>query len=59
MQRTDDYFRQGRRNVDGTRMWQAVHADRGEEKFKNRLTDLLDDVSAVIDSKRPDLYPAE
>lgn len=59
MQRTDDYFRQGRRNLDGTRMWQAVHADRGEEKFKNRLTDLLEDVSQVIDPARPDLYPAE
>ncbi len=59
MQRTDDYFRQGRRNLDGTRMWQAVHADLGSENYKNRLTDLLTDVSKVIDPARPDLYPED
>ena len=55
MQRTDEYFRQGRRNLDGDRMWEAVQADRGNEKRKNRLTDLFDDVSSIIDPFRPEL----
>ena len=55
MQRTNDYFRQGRRNLDGDRMWEAVYADYGIEGWKNRLTDLFDDVSAIIDPLRPGL----
>lgn len=55
MQRTDDYFRQGRRNLDGERMWQAVYAERNIEGFKNRLGDLLSDVGKTIDPLRPEL----
>jgi len=54
MQRTDDYFRMGRRNLDGIRMWQAIFADRGDTNYKNRLSDLFDDVSKLIDPLRPE-----
>ena len=42
----DDYLRQGRRNVDGFRMWEAIYGG------KNRLSDLFD-VLSVFDPKRP------
>ncbi len=54
MQRTADYFRQGRRNLDGERMWEAVYAERGTEGYRNRLSDLFDDVSSIIDPLRPE-----
>lgn len=53
MQRTDGYFRQGRRNLDGERMWQAIYADDGYDGFKNRLGDLFSDVHDIIDPLRP------
>ncbi len=40
------YLRQGRRNLDGTRMWEAVSGK------KDRLSDLFD-ASAVFDPARP------
>ena len=55
MQRTDDYFRQGRRNLDGDRLWEAVKAFNGDEKRKNRTLDLFDDPTLVIDPLRPEL----
>lgn len=54
MQRTDGYFRQGRRNLDGDRLWEAVYADRGLPNWKNRTSDLFD-AAAVIDPLRPGL----
>ena len=54
MQRTKEYFRQGRRNLDGERLWQAVYADRGVEGYKNRLGDLFTDCASILDKKRPD-----
>ncbi len=55
MQRTDGYFRMGRRNVDGDRLWEAVYAERGVEGWHDRLDDLFEDASAVIDPLRPEL----
>ncbi len=55
MQRTDDYFREGRRNIDGDRIWEAVNAEAGMEGWKNRLTDIIDDPDALIDPLRPRL----
>jgi hypothetical protein len=55
MQRTDEYFRQGRRNLDGDRLWEAVYADEGYEGWKNRTEDLFDDPRTVIDELRPEL----
>ncbi len=55
MQRTDQYFRQGRRNLDGERIFEALLADSGDEKRKNRLGDLFTDVSKIIDPLRPAL----
>lgn len=42
----DNYLRQGRRNLDGTRMWEAISGG------TNRLADLFD-VNAVFDPARP------
>ncbi len=42
----NDYLRQGRRNIDGFRMWEALSGG------KNRLSDLFD-VLSVFDSNRP------
>lgn len=53
MQLGEGYFRQGRRNLDGQRMWEAIEADNGVEGYKNRLSDLFDDVSAIFDPLRP------
>lgn len=53
LQRTDNYLRQGRRNLDGERMWEAIEADQGVEGYTNRLSDLFDDVSSIFDSSRP------
>ena len=47
VQRTDDYFRMGRRDLDGRRFWQAVLTP-----DKNLIGDLVPDVSAMIDPKR-------
>ena len=55
MQRTDGYFRQGRRNLDGDRLWEAVYANDGYEGWKNRTEDLFDDPRKIIDPLRPDL----
>lgn len=55
MQRTNDYFRQGRRNLDGDRIWEAVYASQGLEGWKNRMEDLVDDPKDVIDPLRPEL----
>ena len=55
MQRTNDYFRQGRRNLDGDRFWEAVNADDGYEGWKNRVSDLYDNIDEVIDPLRPRL----
>lgn len=45
----DDYLRQGRRNLDGYRMWQDMTS-------KNRTSDLFD-VSEVFDPARPTPVP--
>ncbi len=42
----NDYLRQGRRNIDGFRMWEALSGG------KNRLSDLFD-VMSVFDQNRP------
>ena len=46
VQKGDDYLRQGRRNLDGQRMWEAISGG------KDRLSDLFD-AQAVFDSARP------
>ena len=46
VQLNGDYIRQGRRNVDGQRMWQQI------ETKKDWLGDLFD-VNSVFDSDRP------
>lgn len=51
VQYNDAYFRQGRRNLDGTRMYQAI-LSKTNEKFKDRLSDLFD-VESVWDQARP------
>lgn len=53
LQRADGYLRQGRRNLDGERMWEAIEADQGVEGYTNRLSDLFDDVSSIFDASRP------
>ena len=45
-QMKDGYFRQGRRNLDGIRMWWAVSGE------KDTLSDLFD-ASKVFDPSRP------
>lgn len=42
----DNYLRQGRRNLDGIRMWQAISGQ------KDWLSDLFD-AGAVFDPERP------
>ena len=42
----NDYLRQGRRNIDGFRMWEALSGG------KNRVSDLFD-VTSVFDPSRP------
>lgn len=49
VQRTDNYLRTGRRNLDGRRLWEAVLTPE-----KNKLGDLFDDISAIIDPARPE-----
>ena len=46
MQIGSDYVRQGRRNIDGPRMWQQMQTG------KDWLGDLFD-VNAVFDKSRP------
>lgn len=46
-----DYFRQARRNLDGTRMWEAVMSYT-DSSYKNRLSDLFD-ARDIFDSARP------
>lgn len=46
VQMGDDYIRQGRRNLDGSRMWEALSGG------KDRLSDLFD-VNEVFDPARP------
>lgn len=48
VQKTDDYFRMGRRNLDGRRFWEAVLTPEN-----NRIGDLIPDVNALIDPARP------
>ncbi len=45
----DQYMRQGRRNLDGTRMWQALNGN-------DKLSDLFDS-SLIFDPKRPTPVP--
>ncbi|MGI6107184.1 MAG: polysaccharide deacetylase family protein [Lachnospiraceae bacterium] len=47
-----DYFRMGRRNVDGTRMWEAIESFVSPGSATNRLSDLFD-VRTVFDWSRP------
>ena len=44
----DRYFRQGRRNLDGYRLWNDVHGD------VNRTSDLFD-ASQILDPRRTDV----
>ncbi len=46
-----DYFRQARRNLDGTRMWEAVMSYT-DSSYKNRLSDLFD-ARDIFDPARP------
>ena len=46
MKTGDGYFRMGRRNIDGLRVWQGVYGD------TNYIDDLFD-AASVIDPKRP------
>lgn len=46
-----DYFRQARRNLDGTRMWEAVMSYT-DSRYKNRLSDLFD-TREIFDPARP------
>lgn len=48
LQIRDNYVRQGRRNLDGYRLWNDVHGE------KNRTSDLFD-ASQVLDPKRTDV----
>ena len=55
MQRTDEYLRMGRRNLDGERLWEAVKAEAGDENYKDRLNDLFENATEIIDPLRPEL----
>jgi len=56
MQRTDEYFRQGRRNIDGERLWESVRAQADPEKQKkDRLADLFTDTREILDPLRPEI----
>lgn len=46
-----DYFRQARRNLDGTRMWEAVMSYT-DSSYHNRLSDLFD-ARDIFDPARP------
>ena len=46
----DRYFRQGRRNLDGYRLWNDVHGE------KNRTSDLFD-ATQILDPARTDMPP--
>ena len=48
LQIRDNYVRQGRRNLDGYRLWNDVHGE------KNRTSDLFD-ATKVLDKKRTDV----
>lgn len=48
LQIRDNYVRQGRRNLDGYRLWNDVHGE------KNRTSDLFD-ASQILDSARTDM----
>lgn len=48
LQIRDNYLRQGRRNLDGYRLWNDVHGE------KNRTSDLFD-AATVLDKKRTDV----
>ncbi len=48
----DDYFRQGRRALDGYNMWNDI------ANGYHRLGDLFDDVSSIFDPARPTPVPA-
>lgn len=48
LQIRDDYVRQGRRNLDGYRLWNDVHGE------KNRTSDLFD-ASQILDPARTDM----
>ena len=48
LQIRDNYVRQGRRNLDGYRLWNDVHGE------KNRTSDLFD-ATQILDSKRTDV----
>ncbi|MGI6107477.1 MAG: hypothetical protein ACOX8B_06040 [Lachnospiraceae bacterium] len=47
-----DYFRMGRRDLDGTRMWEAIESYVSPGSATNRLSDLFD-VRTVFDWSRP------
>ena len=47
----DDYLRQGRRNLDGQRMWEAISSATDPDR-KDRLSDLFD-ANEVFDWSRP------
>ena len=51
VQKGNDYFRMGRRNVDGDRMWRDL-----QNPEKAKLTDLID-VAATFDPARPTPVP--
>ena len=48
LQIRDNYLRQGRRNLDGYRLWNDVHGE------KNRTSDLFD-AATVLDKRRTDV----
>lgn len=48
LQIRDNYVRQGRRNLDGYRLWNDVHGE------KNRTSDLFD-ASQILDPRRTDV----
>ncbi|MGN1141614.1 MAG: polysaccharide deacetylase [Oliverpabstia sp.] len=50
LQIRDNYVRQGRRNLDGYRLWNDVHGE------KNRTSDLFD-ASQILDPARTDMPP--
>ena len=50
LQIRDNYVRQGRRNLDGYRLWNDVHGE------KNRTSDLFD-ATQILDPARTDMPP--
>jgi len=56
MQRTDEYFRQGRRNLDGERIWESIRAQEDTEgEKKDRLSDLFKNTRLIVDALRPEI----